>query len=151
MGYRSIANRLAEHTPMLGSVSSRPGLAAYCGAGLVDFVRPAGSLRPVLASADTAQRNSLSQRFFFYVEIDYLHPSPLERRLRTSSFATREVNDVSILLCNHGANRCRGGLYRRAGSVGRESVSQEPSRRSPAELRGKEKSKCRQTRLTIRK
>jgi hypothetical protein len=30
-----------------------------------------------LSSADTAQRNSLSQRFFFYVEIDSLHPSPL--------------------------------------------------------------------------
>jgi hypothetical protein len=39
MGYRSIANRLAEHAPMLGSVSSRPGLAAYGCAGLVDFVR----------------------------------------------------------------------------------------------------------------
>ena len=73
----AIANRLAEHAPMLGSVSSRPGLAAYCGASLVDLVRPAGSVRPVLASADTAQRNSLPQRLFFYVEIDYLHPSPL--------------------------------------------------------------------------
>jgi hypothetical protein len=77
MGYRSIANRLAEHAPMLGSVSSRPGLAAYCGAGLVDFVCPVGPLRPVLASADTAQRNSLPQRLFFYVEIDSPHPSPL--------------------------------------------------------------------------
>jgi hypothetical protein len=77
MGYRSIANSSAEHAPTLGSVSSRPGLAPYCGAGLVDFVRPAGSVRPVLASADATQRNSLSQRFFFYVEIDYLHPSPL--------------------------------------------------------------------------
>jgi hypothetical protein len=38
MGYRSITNRLAEHEPTLVSVSSRPGLAAYCGAGLVDFV-----------------------------------------------------------------------------------------------------------------
>jgi hypothetical protein len=62
---------------ILGSVSSRPGLAAYCGACLVDFVRAAGSVRLVLASADTTQRISVSQRFFFYVEIDYLHPSPL--------------------------------------------------------------------------
>lgn len=55
----------AEHAPTLGSVSSRPGLAAYCGAGLVDFVRPAGSARPVLASADTAQRNSLPPKVLF--------------------------------------------------------------------------------------
>ena len=54
---------------------------------------------------------------------------------RRKSFATWEVNDVSILFRNHGANRCRGGLYRRAGSVGRKSISQEPSRRSPAEPR----------------
>jgi hypothetical protein len=45
MGYRLIASRMAEHAPALGSVSSRPGLAAYCGAGLADFVRSAGSVR----------------------------------------------------------------------------------------------------------
>ena len=61
----------------------------------------------------------------------------IEAALR-SRVAIKEVNDVSILLCNHGTSRCRGGLYRRAGSIGRESFPQEPSRRSPAKLRGKE-------------
>jgi hypothetical protein len=64
MESRSIANKLAEHAPVLGSVTSHPGLAAYGGAGPADFVRPAGSLGPALASANTAQWNSLPQKFF---------------------------------------------------------------------------------------
>jgi hypothetical protein len=47
-------------------------------------------------------------------------------QIKQSRFATEEVNDVSILLGNHGISRCRRGLYRRAGSVGRESISEEP-------------------------
>src|ERR1700683_1037624 len=64
MGCRSIANRLAEHAPPLGSVSSRPGFAAYGGAGLVDFVGPAGSAGAVIVIADTAQRNKPVPKVF---------------------------------------------------------------------------------------
>jgi hypothetical protein len=53
----------------------------------------------------------------------------------TVKLATEELNDVSILFGNHGISRCRRGFYRRAGSVGRQSISQEPDRRNPADLR----------------
>ena len=59
------------------------------------------------------------------------HPYRSGNRQR---FANKEVHDVSILFRNRGISRCRRGFYLRAGSVGRESLSQEPDRRSPAEL-----------------
>jgi len=154
VGCRSIATRLAEHPPALGSVSSRRGLAAYCGAGLVDLVRSAGSVgaSPRERGHCAAEQPVVPKVLFLFSmsksSIYARHPYRSGLAVRV---AIQEVNDVSILFCNHGANRCRCSFYRRTGSVGRESVSEEPSRRSPAEPRGKEESKCRPTRLTTRK
>ena len=46
-----------------------------------------------------------------------------------------EVNDVSILFDDSGANRCRRGLYRWAGGVGCEGISR-PAKRERAARRG---------------
>jgi hypothetical protein len=49
--------------------------------------------------------------------------------------ASEEVNHVSILFGHHGISRCRRGLHRRAGGVGRENIWQETNSGSPAELK----------------
>jgi len=54
------------------------------------------------------------------------HATPLvilNRGGLTIKLATEEVTDVSVLFGNHGSSRRRGGFYRRASSIGRESFS----------------------------
>jgi hypothetical protein len=100
---------------------------------------------PLGLAENPAVRQFLLQRranfFLFALSKSNLftrHPyrGGLAVRLRQSSLATQEVNDVSSLFGDRRTNRCRCGFYWRAGGVGSESVSQkERSRRNCFELK----------------